>query len=399
MEPVRPVTNLRYIRLSLPKIKLGYPLFSMASLCLLTVAVSPAYGQPPAHIPQADNNQARAVRKKAFADSQEYREFRKKLGNLDKTDPRKAVESYTEWLNTHPDLSLDVAESVYERLVSLQFYTLKDRPAALKLAEEGLAKTATASNSAGLLTLHMALLNAMSRHDETVKLGQRHWKIIIEQAVYGPLQRYTQALEVQGKIEEQTLALQQAIQQQPLWADPRSQGSTPWMYEKICGNLLASGHIDKALQWAKLHLVLCDIEDESLVAARATITKILSDKQAQDGALIAFEQSLKDDLVVSPLTPLALPVDSIIVQQSLESLAAPNNTTRTKVSFLLMLGDHRQAMSLAYQQWMEDTRWDASKQEVARILKASDLSLVRSNEFLNFARSGQGLNTALELLK
>lgn len=78
--------------------------------------------------------------------------------------------------------------------------------------------------------------------------------------------------------------------------------------------------------------------------------------------------------------------------QAMTALAEPD--ARTKLTMLLLRGEFKRAMLLAVRNLAAAPTGTVPQaaNEVARVFKAQDLSLIRANEFLAYARTGQGNN-------
>ena len=81
-------------------------------------------------------------------------------------------------------------------------------------------------------------------------------------------------------------------------------------------------------------------------------------------------------------------------EQIAELAQASQSDARLRVVAFLLIEDYANAMNAA-QEAMAEANANQMLQalnEVARVFKAKDLNLVRGNQFLEFAKSGEGVN-------
>lgn len=225
------------------------------------------------------------------------------------------------------------------------------------------------------------------------------------------LQQYARAVDAQNlpeKSEHLRDKLARALIEMPALFDDRQQASggwfSGWMYEKLVDLEDKAGHKDQALGWARLYFA--EAAFESKVIERAT--KVLARQWGQNGqfpALRAFAaaQTVSDDKdgakpAANPLLSVALPsLPSELLQESLEQYAGGQRVNYSRersieqINLLIAANQLAAAMRQAERILVQEPLSQQGAQEVARVFKAHDGSIGRSNQFLDYLE-GQAQN-------
>ena len=149
---------------------------------------------------------------------------------------------------------------------------------------------------------------------------------------------------------------------------------------------------------AKLCYVLCDFKEDDLAKATEAVATALTASQGP-GAALQFAKSQEDPETASPLKDVPL-WDLGDPDKLLEAAGAGDRNAR--ISVYLATGQTAKALTEATEQMRQSA--GAAPQyladalsNLARCFKAHDLNLIRANQFLEFHRTGAGVNPLPEL--
>ena len=168
-------------------------------------------------------------------------------------------------------------------------------------------------------------------------------------------------------------------------------------FQALYGAVSGAKKPDQLLSVAKLAFVLSDFQEGSLTRATELVTKALTATQGP-GVAIQFARSQEDATAPNPLKHV--PLLDLGDGKAIVAAAAENDTDG-RFNALLYAGDVRQAVELAKEQLRTsagvDFRMATALRNLARCFKAHDLNLIRANQFLEFHRTGAGVNPLPEL--
>ena len=199
--------------------------------------------------------------------------------------------------------------------------------------------------------------------------------------------------------------LQTSLRELPAFLDPNQQRASDWregwMYERLIGLLSKAGRTDEALRWGRLYFAEVAFDGDAIGRA----IKPLSGVWARDGDLAkvrAFanaQTATGADAPANPLASVTLPQfdDKGAVAKELSAQLEAQKTepnrerVRRIITLQLALGQWNAAMNAALDLMVEDATLPDGPQQVARVFKAKDASLVRANQFLAYLE-GKGDN-------
>jgi len=154
---------------------------------------------------------------------------------------------------------------------------------------------------------------------------------------------------------------------------------------------LAQKEFDAALSTARAGYALCDfdvkaVKDMADLVRRAFIAKGEMHKGIQ------FLAAQDDADKPNPLHDVPMP--TVTEEQKQQLFEAAGDDPVAFIHVCVYTGDNARALSRAVIYMAEAPIDDAvtSMMEVARVLKATDLNMVRANQFINYARTGEGEN-------
>ena len=396
-----------------------------SSLCfvgLLCVAASsaaisprPVLSQPPA---QGQANNPTALPDGLMSEGQSwdaYHGMREQADPLQKTDA--AAAAYETFFKANPKLDLIVANDLLVNVAALYANTLKDTEKATQILDWGLEKYKDDGAVILMIEGKSTLLNDQKKPEEAEILIDAHWPDVLRAGrsrhahlvMYASrtLQQYACALEAENKPEKSEHLrdqLAQALVEMPALFDDRQQSSggwfSGWMYEKLVELEDKAGHKEAALGWARLYFAEAAFESKAIERA----TKVLARQWGQNGqfpAVRAFAaaQTVSDkaggEKVANPLLSVPLPPE--LLQERLELYAGGQKVGYSRersieqINLLIAANQLVEAMRQAERTLTEEPLSQQGAQEVARVFKAHDGSIARSNQFLAYLE-GQGQN-------
>lgn len=193
-----------------------------------------------------------------------------------------------------------------------------------------------------------------------------------------------QALLRLGKPDEAKAMLSQAAQLSPIAISHNAFQIGLADYYKTTGD--TAGMVSAA----KLNYVLCEYKEETLQAALNQATQALIAKGGP-GLGMKLAKAQDDPTVENPLADVPLPPFG---NPDLMVAAATGNPEAELIA-LLYAGDCAGALEVAKEQMaaaVGKPQADLAKamRNIARVIKAHDLNLVRANQFLNYHATGDG---------
>ena len=163
-------------------------------------------------------------------------------------------------------------------------------------------------------------------------------------------------------------------------------------FQALYGAVSGAKKPDQLLSVAKLAFVLSDFQEGSLTRATELVTKALTATQGP-GVAIQFAKSQEDATAPNPLKDV--PLLDLGDGKAIVAAAAETDTDG-RFNALLYAGNLAEAVELAKEQLRisagVDWRMATALRNLARCFKAHDLNLIRANQFLEFHRTGAGVN-------
>ena len=165
----------------------------------------------------------------------------------------------------------------------------------------------------------------------------------------------------------------------------------PLYHERLLELQLRTGHPDDALTTARVGYALCEF-DQTSIEAMSNLVKKAYASRGEIFKATQFFAAQEDPEKNNPLFEVALP--EVTPEQLDVMLMACGDDSRLRASTYLYAGDYREAMIAAQDYMAQAPAADMVKAlgQVARVLKAKDLNLVRGNRFLDYAKTGEGGN-------
>ena len=162
-------------------------------------------------------------------------------------------------------------------------------------------------------------------------------------------------------------------------------------YERLFELQMKNGKKDEALTTARVGYCLCSFDQNSIEAMSNLVKKAF----AARGEIFRATQFFAAQEDASKENPLAaIPMPQVTQEQLDQMLAACGQDGRLKAAVYLYAGNFREAMLAAELHMAEAPAKDMlmALGQVARVFKAEDLNLVRGNQFLEYAKAGNGTN-------
>ena len=194
------------------------------------------------------------------------------------------------------------------------------------------------------------------------------------------------ALRNAGRFDEALEAAKKDVKLRPLLL------SNDEFFQALYGAISGAKKPDQLLSVAKLAFVLCDFQEGNITRATELVTKALTATQGP-GVAIQFARSQEDATAPNPLKHV--PLLDLGDGKAIVAAAAENDTDG-RFNALLYAGTLAEAVELAKEQLRisagVDWRMATALRNLARCFKAHDLNLIRANQFLEFHRTGAGVN-------
>ena len=356
------------------------------------------------------------------ADWQQVIELRQQIGEAGFRDqPAQAVEQLQAFNRAHK-LDPVLAAELTVQSAQITRDQLHKPDEAMKLLEAGLAgvtpdpakpveimyvsaqaatllKQDKAAAAQKLLQDNFALVQAAARS------GHPHLATFASRAVEHLCDAQDALRPAGAKPDDNIELLQTSLRELPAFLDPNQQRASDWregwMYERLIELLSKRGQSDEALKWGKLYFAEVAFDGDAIGRA----IKPLSGVWARSGDLAkvrAFanaQTATGADAPANPLASVTLPQfdDKGAVAKELSAQLEAQKTepnrerVRRIITLQLALGQWNAAMNAALDLMVEDATLPDGPQQVARVFKAKDASLVRANQFLAYL-DGKGDN-------
>ena len=226
---------------------------------------------------------------------------------------------------------------------------------------------------------HQAVIDtiqdALERHDPATNTAA--WALAII--------RMAQAHVALGQLAEGRKLLDERIPKCP-WLVTR-----PEFFDTLSGLQIKQKDYAGAQATARAAYAVCRFDEKRIKQAVELVRRVfMGVGNAQAGIAFIGAQERAD----APNPLLDTPLPSLPPKVRTAFLAASANDPVLRLCSLLYVGDTETALDVAAERMYEASAEDAiaAIQDVARVLKAADLSLVRANQFIMFSKTGEGEN-------
>ena len=152
-----------------------------------------------------------------------------------------------------------------------------------------------------------------------------------------------------------------------------------------------------ALSTARAAYALCDFEDKAIQDAAEIVRRaFITNGELHKG--IQFLAAQEDAGKPNPLTEVPMPQLTPEEQEQLLQAAGEDKPKRLLVLVYMGQADAAIATALGYMCEAGGDEAVSSLKEVARALKAADCNVVRANQFINYAKTGEGENPVADVV-
>ena len=350
-------------------------IFRSLSLCCLLLALA-GWSSP-----------ARADRE---TDMKTAHGFQLRIEELANQNPAAAVAEAKAFVAANGNLHPDALTSPFTRVRRVCCFGTGATPAgALAMLDEAEAQLVSEEQRAILVPLRADFLNRTGRFAEAETAIKSVWRPILARPLQtdwasGALEIYAAALVGQNRRAE-ILPLARTVGRAQTWALARD--------SQLAATLVRAfqegGAEAEALSWAKLHFMLCEFSEESLSRATTLLVNTWTGIELSPRTAQAFVTAQSDASLPNPLEKIALPPLSF--KEGQEILVNSRNAT-AEVSVNLAQRDFVGALQSARRALGQNPTSPEAVREVARVIKAHDLNVIRANAFLLFYTQNQGEN-------
>jgi hypothetical protein len=162
-------------------------------------------------------------------------------------------------------------------------------------------------------------------------------------------------------------------------------------YERMFELHIKTGKPDEALSTARAAYALCDFE-QSAIEAMSNLVKKAFTATGDIFKATQFFAAQEDPEKPNPL--LEVPMPEVTEEQLAQLLTACGADPYFRAHAYLYAANYKEGMLAAQEALTEAPaeKMMRALNEVARVLKAKDLNLIRANQFLNYAKTGEGEN-------
>ena len=231
--------------------------------------------------------------------------------------------------------------------------------------------------------------------------GARSGHPHLEQFASRTLNTWANALDAQDAAPQESIALlENVLNEMPAFLDPQNQRALDWrqgwMYERLVAKLIEAKQFDRALQWGKLFWAETPYNKEAIENATKTLNSIWA-AQGEFPKVLAFTRAQiapaegEDapanllSAVEFPKFDAASPIRSDLAKmRDIQQRGYWRGRTPAIISLEIALQEWEPAMKRAQELLLSDVNDLDGPQQIARIFKAKDASVVRSNQFLAY---------------
>ena len=316
-----------------------------------------------------------------------------------KVEPQSALKLFRSFVADNPDLDADELISAYEdaatrlaRLGGAQF------DAAIALLEEGKPRVAEDNRWPRLVALQAELLLKGGRAGQAEPLVAAVWPKALESGTSKLWRRelmreYVEVLSKREKPDQAESVLMETLAKYPDLLDG--------MGNYFCAAMLRLKEQQKdragQLTWAAAAFRLWPFDEKALAFSTDKLTKLWIKDDMTLNAARAFAVAQTDVKAPNPLDDVALPLWPAPVQSALLR-STQDGPFNGRIKAYLALGRYSEAMLLAREQLISKPTSPDSLKQVARVFKAADGDVARSNAFIAYYNSGQGENPMIAFL-
>jgi len=167
-------------------------------------------------------------------------------------------------------------------------------------------------------------------------------------------------------------------------------------YETMMQIEIATKDLDALLSTARAAYALCDFNEEA-VKAMADLVRRAFIASGEFSKGIQFLSAQEDAEKPNPLRDVPMP--TVTEEQKQQLLQGAGQDPVNRILVHLYIGDNSHAFegAIDYMSGASTEQAIASLMEVARVFKAADLNVVRANQFINYAKTGEGKNPLLDV--
>lgn len=322
------------------------------------------------------------------ADRTALNDLQKAVGEPAPADPQAAADAYMKFFGDRPRISPSVGVDAASSLGKLYGGSLKNPDQAVKIYDWAFTKFSSYPPSIQLLMNKADLLAAQKRIPEAEKVYADHLGQILSswpQCTNDPMDHYSRLLEEENKPEEVAHVLGKFLVAKPAFVDP-GPPNWDWVYDRLTNALIKAGHPDQALQWAKLRFVAAGYNATSLDRASRLLAKVWVVADPTKAGLQGFATAQTDLNVHNPLADVKLPALDKTQFTDFMNVAQGGDL----INLLLISGDLKGAMAQARPLIDNPNTVKEGVLQVARVLKARDLSLTGANTYIQYLKTGGG---------
>ena len=356
------------------------------------------------------------------ADWQQVIELRQQIGEETfRNQPAQAVEQLQEFNQTHK-LDPVLAAELTVQAAQITRDQLQKPDEAMKLLQAGLEQVTPAPQkpveimyvSAQAATLlkqnkaaaaHQLVQDNFALVQAAAKSGHPHLATYASRAIEHLCDAQDALRPAGAKPDDNIELLQTTLRELPAFLDPNQQRASDWregwMYERLIGLLSKRGQTEAALRWGRLYFAEVAFDNEAIQRA----IKPLSGTWARSGdlakvrAFAGAQTAMGAESPANPLSSVTLPqfeekgavAKELKAQLEAQQREPNRERVRRLITLQIALGQWSAAMNMALDLMVEDATLPDGPQQVARVFKAKDASLVRANAFLAYLE-GKGEN-------
>ena len=314
------------------------------------------------------------------------------------------VDAHEALFKAHPEMNPLVASVLLQDVANWYRNDLKNPDKAMQVLDWGLEKYKQDDGSISLIESKGRGLLDAGKADEAASLMEDNWPLITSMAhvthfhlrsmASRSVQIRVQALQKQNKNAEALTLMQETLSASPALLDPATQidanWQQGWLYGALVDSAIAAKKYDEASRWARLAFAESNFDKDAIERATSLVGRVWA---AQDDfvAARAFGAAQTDATRANPLGKVALPVLSAdFLEEELQRLQNEQEKSYDRerapqiVTVLIALGQLRPAMTVARELLTKFPTAPEGVQQVARVFKAADSSLVRANQFIAY---------------
>ena len=371
-------------------VNVRYLSFVLVSLCVVPSVV---YAQPPIIDPDITTDMLTGATPEQ-RQQKAWDELQAQNAELETTNPKAALQAYTEFYKSHDKMAAPVAVNIALHMGDLYAKNLKDNEMAARIYDSAFERYHEAPPTVELLSRQAQLLLQAKKPQEaeTFLIGHRDdiartWTHIAVPA----LEAWSLSLAAQNKSDEQIALLEQALLEHPQLLNGTVAYYDSIFYNPLTETLSKAGRQDQALGWAKLRFMAVPYDVDAIDRASRMVVKVWTQIEPDKKGVTAFAAAQKDASKANPLQEVALPaVDNAALQARLTTFAAGSEGASDRVIFLIASNRLDDAMREAQALLKNPNTAEKGALEVARVFKAADLNLLSANAFLKYLQKPTG---------